>query len=218
MYKRWEGSKQRRSPLYWLRLLRRAKIWQLTILLVLVVFVAATLLRLNNLGMVGLRQKVAAADTSAQPPRIKQSLTELQHYASAHMNAYPGVVYLQESYNRDYAAAITAAANTANPNSNVYEQASLACREQFRGGEESFRNDYVTCVAAAVSSLPTAQQNAADLPNPQSYRYSFSSPLMSFDFAGISVLIGLILLILMVTKITGVIVLRMVLKRRNNVF
>ncbi len=179
---------------------------------------AATFLRLNNLGMVSLRQKVAVADKAGEPQAIKQSLTELQHYASAHMNAYPGVIYLQQSYNRDYAAAIAAAADTRNPSSDVYQQASITCRERFQGGTDSFRNDYVNCVAAAVSNLPATQQKAVNLPNPDTYRYSFSSPLMSFDFAGISLLASFFLILFITAKITGVAVLRMVLKRRNNVF
>lgn len=218
MYKRWEAEGHRRGLRDWLAALRRAKTWQLLVVLVLLGFASATFLRLNNLGMVGLRQKVETADKSGQAELTRQSLADLQHYASAHMNAYPGVIYLQESYNRDYAAAIAAAAGAHNPSSDVYQQASIACRERFRGGVDSFRNDYVNCVAAAVSNLPSAQQTAIQLPNPQAYRYSFSSPLVSFDFAGIGALLCLILALFIFVKITGAIALKFVLKRRNNVF
>lgn len=217
MYKRWEGFNRRRSLRHWLKLLRRAKTWQLIIVCILLAFVSATFLRLNNLGMIDLRNKVEAADKAGGADLVRQSLTELQHYASTHMNAYTGVIYLQESYNRDYTNALAQAANSRNPNSDVYQQASVACRARFQGNVASFRNDYVACVAAAVNNLPE-QQQAINLPNPQVYRYSFSSPLISFDFAGISVLLTLFLATLIIAKITGVILLRMLLRKRNRVF
>lgn len=217
MYKRWEGFDRRRSLHHWLRMLRRAKTWQLIAVFILFTFISATFLRLNNLGMVGLRQNVEITDKSGDTEAIRQSLTELQHYASAHMNAYPGVIYLQESYDRDYAKALEAAA-TRNPHSDVYQQASIACRARFQGSVDSFRNDYVACVMAEVSNLPPDQQTTVNLPSPGVYRYSFSSPLISFDFAGISVAFTFILACLIIVKITGVIILRTLLKRRQKVF
>lgn len=218
MYKRWERFERRRNLRHWLKLFKRAKTWQLIILCILFGFISATFLRLNNLGMVELRHKVEKADASGNVETIRQSLADLQHYASAHMNAYPGVVYLQQSYNRDYSDAVAAAGSTHNANSDIYQQASIACRARFQGGVASFRNDYVTCVAAAVSNLPPEQQQAITLPNPETYRYSFSSPLISFDFAGFGVVVVLFLITLIITKITGVMVLRMLLKRRKTVF
>jgi hypothetical protein len=217
MDKRWEPTGNRRSLRHALRLLRYAKTWQLTVVLILCIFVSATFLRLNNLGMVQQRTAVGIADTSGTPTQIRQSLADLQHYASAHMNADPGVVYLQQSYNRDYAAAIATEASARNPNSDVYQQASIACRDRFKGGVASFRNDYVTCVAAAVSNLPTAQQQSVKLPNPSVYRYSFSSPLISLDFAGVSSLITFLLGMTIFLKTIGVIVLKFLIKRRHKI-
>ena len=47
-----------------LRRLERVKTWQLLILFVLVCFVAATFLRINNVGMIQRRSAVATADKS----------------------------------------------------------------------------------------------------------------------------------------------------------
>ena len=47
-----------------IRRLERIKTWQLLILFVLVCFVAATFLRINNVGMVQRRNAVAIADKS----------------------------------------------------------------------------------------------------------------------------------------------------------
>jgi hypothetical protein len=218
MYKRWEKTKRRHGPRQWLKWLRHAKIWQLALLFILFIFISATFLRLNNLGMVSLRDKVESADKSGSSSLLKQHLTDLQHYASTHMNAYPGVIYLQESYNRDYASALAAAANERNPNSNVYQQASITCRDRFQGGTASFRNDYVACVAAAVSNLPSEQQQKAHLPSPELYRYSFSSPLISFDVAGLSVMTTFILGLFILTKLTEAITIKLLLKRRRQAF
>ena len=217
MYKRWEGFDRRRSLHHWLTVLKKAKTWQLIVVLVLLSFVSATFLRLNNLGMVELRSKVEAADKTGDAETIRHSLAQLQHYASAHMNAYPGVIYLQESYNRDYAKALETAASARNPNSDVYQQASIACRARFQGSVASFRNDYVACVMAEVGSLPPEQQTAVSLPSPGVYRYTFSSPLISFDFAGLGVITTFIVACLIAAKLTGVMVLRMILKRREKV-
>jgi hypothetical protein len=200
-----------------LKFFHYAKTWQLIVILVLCGFVDATFLRLNNIGMVQARQQVMAADKTGNAQAIQQSLVNLQHYASAHMNADPGVVYLQQSYNRDYAAAVTTEADASNPNSTVYQQASISCRARFKGGVESFQNDYVNCVAAAVSNLPPAQQQSVVVPNPESYRYSFSSPLVSLDFAGISTVVTFFLALAIVVKITGVIVLKLLIRRRNKI-
>jgi hypothetical protein len=215
MHKRWEVTTRRRSLRYWLHALARAKTWQLIIVLILCVFISATFLRLNNLGMIEARQRVKTADVSGNSEAIRSSLAELQHYASGHMNAYPGVIYLQESYNRDYSEALAAAGSSHNSNSDIYQQASIACRERFQGGTASFRNDYVTCVAAAVSSLPPEQQQAINLPHPNSYRYSFSSPLMSLDIAGLATFVTVFLSVFILIKIIGVVALQAILKRRR---
>jgi len=218
MYKRWERVSPQRSLRRFFSALGQAKTWQLLLVAVLCCFVAATFLRLNNLGMVERRQAVIEADKANDRELIRAKLTDLQHWASAHMNAEPGAVYLKQSYNRDYEAAVAAGASERNPNSDVYQQASVACRERFQGGTASFQNDYVACVAAAVSSLPPEQQKTIPLPHPSGYRYSFSSPLISLDFAGVSFIAASFLLACIFGKITGVMILKLLLRRRAKVF
>lgn len=203
---------------HWLKMFQTAKTWQLALLLVLCLFIAATFLRLNNLGMVERREAVIAADKTGDKAVIRQTLAELQHYTSGHMNAEPGPLYLQESFNRDYAAAISAAASQRNSSSDVYQQAAIACQARFQGGTASFRNDYVACVAAAVGNLTPQQQQTVSLPVPSTYRYSFSSPLISFDLAGIGCMLSLFLAAVISLKIIGVVSLRLLIKRRQNVF
>lgn len=217
MYKRWEAPRERRQLRYWLRLLKKAKTWQLLIILILISFVAATCLRINNLGMVERRDQVKQADKEGNSEKIKQSLVELQQYVSTHMNTYLDKgVYLEESYRRDREAAIQASLNTSNPYSEVYQKAALECRSRFQGGTASFRNDYVTCVEAEVAKLPTVQQNQAYLPRAEQYQYDFVPPRISFDLAGVMTVAALLLGGFIILRLLLLYTLRFLVKRRAN--
>ncbi|MEO5499326.1 MAG: hypothetical protein ABIR46_02415, partial [Candidatus Saccharimonadales bacterium] len=137
------------------RVLRRVqllKTWQLVILLFLGVLLSATFLRLNNLEMVERRNAVIAADETGDKAAIQATVVDLQGYVSRHMNTNLGNgFYLAKSYDRDRDAALANVNQSTNPNSSVYQQASVECRQRFQGGRESFRNDYVQCVVDRVS-------------------------------------------------------------------
>jgi hypothetical protein len=181
------------------------KTWQLLVILLLGLLVAATLLRLNNLGMVDRRQAVIAADEKGDDEAVKRALVELQRYVSSHMNtSLDKGVYRVAAYERDRDTALTAAASSTNPQSEVYKQASVECRSRFQGGVESFRNDYVTCVLDRVSALQSSSDPAAgaDLPIADNYRYDYVSPAWTPDLAG--------LVVLFCAVITGVIVIRFI--------
>lgn len=217
MYKRWEPKKDRFSARNLLRWLKKAKTWQLVLLLVLVGFIAATFLRLNNIGMIQKRDAVLAADKKLDNINTKKELTELQSYVSSHMNSDMGKgIILQSTYQRDYDAAVAAAVNAHNTNSDLYQKASLDCRARFQGTTASFRNDYVTCVANAVSELP-ANQQSANLPHLENYHYNFASPLISPDLAGFFVLIALILTLFILLRLIMLYGLRFIIKRRAKV-
>lgn len=211
----------RRKIHHWLRVAQQLQTWQLIVILVLMVFVSATLLRLNNLGMIERRSAVMTADKSGDPQQIETALSELQQYVTNHMNTDLGRgVYLVESYNRDSAKVLQQANDAANPNSAVYQQASVTCRDRFQGGVESFRNDYVQCVLAEVNALSSGADPAGGigLPKAELYRYDFVSPTWSFDLAGISVLLTTLLLVMIVLKIAFSLIAQSILKRRSKHF
>lgn len=218
MYKRWEPPANKRRLRHWLKVVRQAKTWQLLIVFILLSFLCATLLRLNNLGMVERRDAVIAADKKGDREAAKQALFELQRYVAGHMNtSLEKGVSLKEIFQQDYQTALAAATNVDNPASEVYQKASIECRARFQGGVESFRNDYVVCVSNAVSSLPQEQQQAAALPRASAYIYNFSSPLLSFDLAGIFVLLVIILGLIIIVRLVALYWLRWLIKRRHNV-
>lgn len=218
MYKRWEPKRSRFSARAWLRWLKKAKTWQLLIVLVLFAFITATFLRLNNIGMIELRKAVLVSDAQTDANYTRNKLIEVQHYVSMHMNTDMGKgIVLEKTYQRDYGAAIAKAANAHNLSSDIYQQASIDCRAKFQGGVASFRNDYVTCVQNKVSGLSPAQQQRASLPNPATYRYNFASPLISLDFAGIFVILTIILTTFILLRWIALYTLRFIIKRRAKV-
>lgn len=200
-----------------LRKLLHVKTWQLVVIVLILSLMAATLLRLNNLGMIERRTAVIAADEKGDKAEIKDSLVELQHFISSHMNTdLNGGIYLSKSYERDRAAALEAASNTSNPQSSVYQQASIECRSRFQGGTASFRNDYVQCVIDRVSALGSSTDPAANimLPKADNYRYDFSAPVVSFDLAGIVVVLTGVVVLIIIVRIATAIVLSAIMKRR----
>jgi len=174
---------------------------------------------MNNLGMVERRTAVLQADEKGDKEAIHSSLIELQRYISHHMNTgLNGGLYLSHSYERDRATALEAAGSASNPNSAVYQQASVECRSRFQGGVASFRNDYVQCVVEKVSALSSAQDPTAGihLPVVSNYRYDFASPVWALDLAGFVVALGALIIAVIVARLVGILVLHLLLRRRYN--
>lgn len=206
----------KRSIRHWLKTLQTVKTWQLVVILLLISLLGATFLRMNNLGMVERRNAVLAADEKGDKAAIRDSLIKLQRYVAAHMNTnLNGGLYLSKSYERDRAAALEAAQGASNPNSAVYQQASVECRSRFQGGVASFRNDYVQCVIEKVAALSSAADPTAGLtlPRADSYRYDFASPTWSFDLAGLTVALGVFIILVIITRLVTMAILHLLLKR-----
>ena len=183
------------------------KTWQLVIIFILLSFMSATLLRLNNLGMDARRSAVIEADKAGNPERTKAALAELQRYVSSHMNTdLDKGVYLEESYRRDYAAAVAAAASAPSPNSQAYQQAYNDCHQPRY-------LDYVQCVSARIEALPEGHQADAKLPNPEAYRHDYASPSWSADLAGLSVALTLLTGLAIIVRVLLYGVARLLLKR-----
>ena len=161
--------------------------------------------------MTAKRDAVLAADEQGDAKAIKQALIDLQEYVSSHMNTSLGNgIYLAKQYERDRTAALEAAASSTNPNAALYQQAAIDCQERWQGGVESFRNDYVACVAERVRALGAAAgpNTGLNLPRVENYHYNFVSPRWSVDLAGFAILLGSVI----VVRIALVIILRLILR------
>lgn len=174
-------------------------------------FVAATFLRLNNIGMVQRRDAVLAADKAGDTNVIQSRLYDLQRYASSHMNSDTESFYLEQQYRRDAQKAVDAAKNDSNPNGNVNVKAEAICRPQYTVWSPA----YVQCFTDALSKFPPSPDPAqnVNLPSTSLYRYDFISPLWSADFAGFSVLACLVIILMIIIRLVSLGVLRLLLKR-----
>jgi hypothetical protein len=191
--------------------LQRIKTWHLIILLILMVFVTATFLRINNIGMVQRRTAVTDADTSGDTQSIHDRMYDLQQYVTAHMNTDLGKgVYLQASYQRDTQKAYAAASSDGNSNGNIYKKAQDVCRPKFT----KYSNAYLQCTLAELEKYPAGSDliSSVNLPQPYEYLYSFVSPLWSPDFAGWSVIICIAILTMIVIRLISVSILKLLLR------
>ena len=198
---------------YDLRRLKRIKTWQLAILLIFFGFIAATFLRLNNIGMVERRAAVITADTSGDSEKTKERLFDLQRYVTSHMNTNMGKgVYLEETYKKDVQAAYASATNDTNPNGNIYKKAQEVCRPQF----DYMSYAYIQCTTSELAKYPASNDliSSVELPKADSYRHNYISPIWSPDFAGFSVLIFVVILIMIISRFIVVIILKIILHQR----
>lgn len=196
-----------------IRRLQQLKTWQLVVLLLLTGFVAATLLRLNNIGMIQRRDAVLSADKTGDTNAIKARLYDLQRYVTSHMNADMGSIYLENQYRRDSQQVIDTAGGTSNPNGNIYKKAQEVCAPRFT----HYSQAYLQCTVDYLAQYAPASDPGAGvhLPKADAYRYSYVSPLWSPDFAGFAVLFCLLIVVMIFARLIALAVLRMILKMRN---
>ncbi len=204
-----------------LRKLQQIKTWQLLILLVMVGFVAATFLRLNNVGMVQRREAVLAADESGDTVALEQRLYDLQRYVSSHMNADPGRIALEKSYERAYQAALKKfEQEVQNQASNdVVAKVRAVCDAAARAGGygrvgTTADPRYVNCINEEWAKYPAASETslAFSAPATEPYYHTFVPPLWSPDFAGWSVLICLLIVLVIVARLITLGILKLLIK------
>ncbi len=190
--------------------LQRVKTWQLVIMLILAGFIAATFLRLNNIGMIERRAAVLSADKSGDEQNITNRLYDLQRYVSAHMNTNMGNgIYLQNQYNRASQAIVDAASAQATPKGNVYKEINDACKAIYHS-----YTPYFQCVTDRLSKAPGVADPVTNvnLPKADIYKYNFSSPFWSPDFAGWSTLVCVVIGLMIIARLISVGVLRLILR------
>lgn len=201
--------------IHWLKAI---KTWQLIGVLLVALVLTVSLLRLNNLGMVERREAVKAADMTGDQEQLREALVDLQHYVSSHMNTSLGSngIALEHSYNRAVESWARDSSDQINPNSDVYQQASIDCQSRWQGDVESFRNDYVRCVAERVAALDGAEEDISGKPRADTYQINFASPIWSPDLAGFAVLFCLLITGVILARFSLLVVLRIVLRISHN--
>ena len=188
------------------------KVWQLIILFVIVSFVAATFLRLNNVGMIQHRDAVIVADKGGNERDVQKRLYDLQRYVSSHMNTDLGQgVYLESSYNRDLKKWQKESYGDSNPHGNIYKKAQEVCAPQF----STYSYAYLLCTTGELEKYPAAANpdSEANAPRKEAYVHDYESATWSPDFAGWSVLVAGLILVLIAIRIISYMVLQLLLRR-----
>lgn len=187
-----------------MRRIQQVKTWQLVILLIMAGFVAATFLRLNNVGMVERRDAVLAADKEVDKDKAAKRLYDLQRYVSNHMNTYPERVPLEKIYEADHAAMV-AKMNDGTPSGDIYKLAADVCDPI--GQAQGWRwpdPRYTNCISQELEKHPEGGaiiDKFIAIPSVV-YYHTFSPPVWSPDFAGWSLVVcGLIALVIIVRLI-----------------
>lgn len=194
-----------------MRRLRNIKTWQLVVLLIISGFISATFLRLNNIGMIERRAAVMTADNAGDNTILQSRLYDLQRYVSAHMNTSMGKgVYLESSYKRDVQAAYDKASSDSNSNGNIYKKAQEVCAPQF----SHWSYAYIQCTTNELAKYPASSGliSSVNLPNADMYLHVFASPVWSPDFAGWSVFVSALILVMIITRFLGSLMLRLLLR------
>ena len=192
--------------------LQRIKTWQLIVLLLLVGFVAATFLRLNNIGMIDRRSAVIAADEAGNEEAIINRLYDLQQYVSQHMNTDLGRgVYLESSYNRDLQDWQANQYGDQNPNGNIYRKAQEVCAPLF----SSYSAAYLQCTTSELAKYPAAANpgDSSGKPRQETYIHNFATPAWSPDFAGWSLVVCAVIAGLIVARLISLGILHLLLRR-----
>ncbi len=205
--------------------LKNVKTWQLGLILIPLLFIAATLLRFDHLKMQELKTKVLEADASENDEEIAKTLGELKMFTNSHIvinvvekngTQYitfgTGPFYLEHQYTRKATEVLAEAqkraneASDSNPNGNIYQKVREVCEPQAQAyGWAWDSSENLNCWTSELAKYPATEaletEFRADLPNTGLYRYDFASPVWAPTWAGLAVLVCLILIVVIVVRI-----------------
>ena len=197
--------------------LHKVKTWKLLLVLIPLLFIDATLLRIDHVRMTELRDAVLEADKNEDDEAVSEGLEELKNFVFSNIvinvvddngeqevTFGTGPFYLEHQYIRAANKALEEAEKTiaddSNPNGNVYQMASEVCRPQAIANGWSWNDaNYINCMVGEIQKYPAADEIsdtiAASLPSTELYRKNYASPLWAPTFAGLMLLITLIVIV-----------------------
>ena len=211
--------------------LKKIKTWQLFLVLVPLLFLDATLLRMDHIRMTELRDAVLAADASENDGEVTKRLEELREYTLSNIVVNvvddngaqkikfgTGPFYLEHQYIKAANLALEEAENQLtgdnNPNGNVYAAAANVCRaEAISNGWEWDNPNYINCMVSEIQKYPAADEIQdtirASLPSTELYRCEFVSPMWAPTVSGFMLLLTFIVIVVIIIRILIWIVLRL---------
>ena len=202
--------------------LKRIRLWQLLLILIPLLFVAATLLRLDHLKMVELRDAVLAADAAEDDAAIQSSLVALQEFVVSHIVVNiaeqngvqstifgTGPFYLEHQYLRAANAAIEAAeaevVDDSNPYGNIYAAVSAICRPlAIQNGWAWNSQPYLDCWTSHLAEYPASDNLevnlTANVPSTELFRHNYASPIWAPTAAGWVILLCILLTLVILVR------------------
>ena len=202
--------------------LKRIRLWQLLLILIPLLFVAATLLRLDHLKMVELRDAVLAADAAEDDAAIQSSLVALQEFVVSHIvvniaeqNGVQSIIfgtgpfYLEHQYLRAANAAIEAAeaevVDDSNPYGNIYAIVSGICRPlAIQNGWAWNSQPYLDCWTSHLAEYPASDNLeinlTANVPSTELFRHNYASPIWAPTAAGWVILLCILLTLVILVR------------------
>ena len=198
-----------------LKKFKAIRTWQLFLIFILMIFVSATLLRVDHIKMASLRDEVLAADAENDDSLLTEKLLELKSFVSSHavlnvieengiqkLKFGTGPFYLEHTYLRDASAALEAASeleiDDSNPYGNVYALASAVCRPRaIQNGWAWNSPEHIACYQEELAKYPAESYSSdvikVDIPSTELYRREFLSPVWAPTVSGFVVLVTLVL-------------------------
>ena len=211
----------------------KIKTWQLLVILIPLFFLDATLLRFDHVRMTELRDAVLVADEEEDDEVLQQRLEELKEFVFSHIVVNvvddngaqrvtfgTGPFYLEHTYLRAANAALAEAEanmnSDNNPNGNIYAAASEVCRPQAIANGWSWDDaNYINCMMGEIQKYPAADEIQdtlkASLPSTELYRKNYASPVWAPTWAGLMILITLIIIVVIFIRGIWWVILRLAL-------
>ena len=118
--------------------------------------------------------------------------------------------YLLEARKRDAQLIYEKAAADSNSNGNIYKKAQDVCAPKF----SYYSSAYIQCTTDELAKYPEGTDliSTINLPPANTYLHVYASPLWSPDFAGWSLVVCVVILIMILLRFIGVVILRILLR------
>lgn len=185
--------------------------WQMILILIPLLFLAATFLRLDHIRMADLRSRVIEADKNGDDEAVSKYLEELSDFVrnnivinvveengSQKITFGTGPFYLEESYRRAANQAIEEAENNlstdSNPYGNIYAAAMNVCKPQAIANNWAWNDQgYLNCMTGEINKYPASEDLStkitASVPSTELYRKEFSSRVWAPTLSGFTILL-----------------------------
>ena len=206
-----------------LKTIFRVRTWKLILILIPLVFLAATLLRFDHLGMVERRDRVMAADESGDEEELWDALRDLQEYTARHIVVNmvaeenggerlvfgTGPFYLEQQYVRTAKRELAKAEEALqeahdNPYGNVFKKAADVCDELARRYGWGFNKAYIDCMTNELAKYPGVAEiedfRQAMIPPTVLFRRNIASPVWTWGWAGVTILACLVLSVVILIR------------------